>query len=307
MNNTLLIEQAITNSTLDKTLEYHTYKEWLDKGYQVQKGEKSVLKVQLWKKYGAKYVQGPAFLFSSKQVKLNRDEPIEVKSEPKEAEPIDQDEMTTDEPKNIAKELKEILNETKDEPKTIDIDGIELPELPKKRKASPKEAAIKRFLKKVSSNRKELRYIHKQDEMIEFTDSYAYFKIHDFENELPYTDDDMSYPNCSSLIKKDEPKKRFTMNADVIKTVHKTIKQLKENAPKTPRYEYDELNNRVLINVGDNETQAWLNSFYLVNMIDILGFTKYDMIEFEYYGPLKPIHIKKGEELALISTLRVKG
>ena len=300
MNNTLLINQAIENSTLDKTLAYHTYKEWKNKGYQVQKGQKAVLSVQLWKKVGNRFVQAPSYLFSQNQVEeISKNLAKTLKNildEPREKN-IDEKLESTDEQK-VEPEA------PKAEEKTVI--SFELPELPKKRKASPKEAAIKRFLKKVSSNRKELHYIHKQDEMIEFTDSYAYFKIHDFENELPYTDDDVSYPNCSSLIKKDEPKKKFTMNADVIKTVHKTIKQLKENAPKTPRYEYDELNNRVLINVGDNETQVWLNSFYLVNMIDILGFTKYDMIEFEYYGPLKPIHIKKGEELALIAPIRVK-
>ena len=49
MNNTMLIQNAIMNSDLDKALEYHTYKEWKDKGFQVQQGEKSCLKVQLWK------------------------------------------------------------------------------------------------------------------------------------------------------------------------------------------------------------------------------------------------------------------
>ena len=180
----------------------------------------------------------------------------------------------------------------------IRIENFELPRIEPKKKVSKLEKAISRILKRSGSPR--LDAIHKtENNMIEFTDSYVYFRIHDFDNELPVYDE---YVDIERLINHTEPCKQFEVKAETIREVYKTVKTLKENTPESDRYYY--VKKVVYINIGDDETPVWINGTYLIDTLDVLQFGNEDYVIFDYFRQMRPIQVRKSDELAVLAPVK---
>ena len=302
MNNTLLINQAIENSTLDKSLAYHTYKEWKNKGYQVQKGQKAVLSVQLWKKVGNRFVQAPSYLFSQNQVeeisknlasKLNEI----LKNDDEKLESTDEQKVDLIEPKAEPKvEMIEPEAAKKTKALRSKVCNYELPNLPQKRKVSKKEKALQKVINKTKNET--IKGVYEKDDKLYITDSRQLYILKSFDNELAKITE--SYPNIDRLIPSCQPKETITFNIEFIKTLHKTGRELKTSI-NCENYIYDEKKKDILLIIKDDMS---VKLEYLINALNILNFTRWDEeITLEYYGNLKPYIIRKDDEIALISPI----
>ena len=265
------------------------------------------------KKVGNRFVQAPSYLFSSNQVeeiskslasKLNEI----LKNDDEKLESTDEPKVEMIEPKAEPKveiieqevELKKI-----DEPKTEKVEPIEtsladydLPQLPKKRRLSPKESTLSKIIKRLSDG-SPLKGAYVDKGMLKVTNSYVLFVVKDFENELPKLKE---FPNVDRLIPTREPDRLHFAEVRFIKEIQKLGKELKSEL-QDKMYKYIDGIKGVVFKVDDG---LWVKIDYLVDAINVLEFGKDDKVTIEIYGKEKPIVIRKGEELALISPFRVK-
>lgn len=78
LNTEIIVEAAELKGFKYDGNNLHTYKEWIDMGYAIIRGQKAYLHVRLWT-LGKNKRRVPASLFNSNQVvKMNRDQLIVV-------------------------------------------------------------------------------------------------------------------------------------------------------------------------------------------------------------------------------------